>query len=105
MKVTAEKIEVLTIKDADRLDPITVIVQQGRERSGRLIIECWGLSWATYFGSLPEGMSLGRFVVNADADYIANRLQRPNDRKHDAAYLRNIVTAVQAALSERVQAS
>ena len=90
-----------TIFDADKLDPVTVFLQDFGGGCGRLIVECWCTAWAAYWGAMGT-RSVREFVLDAHADYIAMRMF-PQDRKHikrDEAYLLRIVKVVQQALRD-----
>lgn len=85
------------ITDAPGLDPIRVILQNLGEKQGRLIIECYGRAWSTFWG----GMSgpLIDFILKCEPEYIENALHRgqaPNKRERQ--YLLRIIQAVQSAL-------
>ncbi len=91
-----------TIFDADKLDPITVFLQDLEPGKGRMIVECWCTSWAAYWGAMGSD-TVREFVLDCDADYIANRMH-PQDRrplKRDAIYLLRIIKAVQEAMREQ----
>lgn len=90
-----------TIFDAEKLDPVTVFLQDFGGGCGRLIVECWCTAWAAYWGAMGT-LNVREFVLDAHADYIAGRMH-PQDRKHlkrDEAYLLRIIKVVQQALRE-----
>jgi hypothetical protein len=97
----AQKVEAFTIFDRPALDPVTVILQDFGG-SGRIIIECYGLAWSTYFGAIGTE-TLRQFIATAGKDYLANRIWPPKQRrtKADYGYVERIVEAVQTAIREQ----
>lgn len=90
-----------TVFDVDKLDPITVFLQDLEPGKGRMVVECWCTSWAAYWGAMGE-CQVREFVLDAHADYIATRM-KPQDRKHlkrDEAYLLRIIKAVKQAMRD-----
>ena len=82
-------------EDPERLDPVTVIIKDEKGK-GKLIIECFGESWSTYFGSIG-GKSLIKFIAGLGSDYLGNRLisntfHRPT--KRETNYVDRISQAV-----------
>lgn len=74
MKITQSIITKLEISDVPGLDPVRAYIDDIEPGHGRLTVECWGSSWSTYFGGLPEGSDLSDFVISHDSHYIANRM-------------------------------
>lgn len=107
MRVEDSKVEALTIYEAERLDPILVMMQDFGGGRGRLIVECWGEAWSSYWGAMGDDTGLKKFVVGCHPDYIVNRMWGPNHKraKHGPAYLARIIRAVQEALRAQVQHS
>lgn len=80
-----------TIFDAKGLDPITVVIQD-MGGCGRLIVECYGKAWSTYFGAFGTG-PMREFLTGCDVGYVANRLE-----PRGGSYLHDITAAVLTAL-------
>ena len=101
MQVIDIKFEAFQILNAKALDPIAVILHDLGDSKGRLIVECWGSAWATYWGAMG-GKTLREFIVSCDADYIQNRMwcQQHKRTKTNDAYLRRVIEAVQEALRD-----
>lgn len=76
MKVTKSTIEVLTIQDVPRLDPVRVMIENTAPSQGRITIECYGQAWSAYWGAMGEGCDVSDFVRHAGVDYIVNCLER-----------------------------
>lgn len=102
MRIEPISVEAFTVHDAPAVDPVTVILRDLGEGKGRLIIECYCESWAGYWGAMGD-RSLTKFLIDGDADYIANRIYpgglSRGTRRYE--YLVRIVRAMQAALKER----
>lgn len=102
MRVQTIGLNALHITDthAPRLDPITVVLRDipGRHHAGQVIVECYGLAWSAFFGSIGE-RSLVKFL-STDPHYLAGKLGRPKDTKADQAYLLRICEAVVAACAQ-----
>lgn len=81
-----------TVFDAEGLDPINVVIQDFGG-SGRIIIECYGKAWATYFGAVGNS-TIRAFLAGCSVAYVANRMD-PKGGK----YLRKITTAVLTAIA------
>lgn len=96
-----EKIELsgFTIYEAPNLDPVMVIIQDVKPGHGRLIVECYGEIWTTYWGGIGN-RTLRDFLLSCSADYIRDNLlpSRKRATKRDEAYLMRIVSAVQEAI-------
>jgi hypothetical protein len=98
-----ENIEVVaafTVLEAKALDPITVVLQDVAPGKGRLIIECYGRAWTAFWGAMGDSC-IEEFVLDVNAEYIANRMGIPKETKSDKAYLLRIVQSVQAALRNK----
>jgi hypothetical protein len=75
-----------------------VVLHDMPGHQGRLIVECYGNAWSTYWGAMGE--PIRDFITGASTDYIANRLWPTKQRRTKAEYdyLTRIVQAVQTAL-------
>jgi len=91
MRIEAFKPDCFSIYDADGLDPINVVMQDFGG-SGRLIVECYGEAWATYFGAYGAG-TLRTFLAGCDPGYVANRLNHKGGE-----YLLSIAKVVVAGM-------
>lgn len=79
MKVTESFVRRLTISEVQNLDPIRVMLEDIGPGQGRINIECWGQSWATYWGGMGKE-TIAEFVTTCDEHYIAGKLSSiPSD--------------------------
>lgn len=96
----SKTVEVITIPAKAALDSITVVLQDFEPGKGRLIVECYGDAWSTYWGAM-SGQTLRQFISESDSGYVTNRLWpayvRRTKKRED--YLYRIVKAVQAELA------
>lgn len=101
MRIEAATVEAFTIYDANRLDPVLVMLQDLEPGKGRIVIECYGESWSTYFSAMGP-VDIRQFLRGVHADYLANRMRAPHhkDTKVFKDYLQRIVCAVLDALRQ-----
>lgn len=74
MKIETAQVTKITLTDlliTHRLDPITIILEDYAPWQGKIIVECYGQSWSTFFGSMGE--PIANFCASVSADYLANR--------------------------------
>lgn len=83
-----------------RLDPITVIAQDFGPGEGRVFVECYGMAWVAYWGSMPEGKTTVEFLASMDEYYLRNKLTRPKQTKADSEYLGRICSAIHFAFRQ-----
>ena len=72
MKIQQSTVTKLLLTELDRLDPVTVFLEDYGDNKGKLIIECYGKSWSAYWGSM--GGNLAKFIKRVSSDYIANSM-------------------------------
>jgi len=72
MKITEERIRRITISEVQCLDPIRVMLEDVGENQGRINIECYGQSWACFWGSM--GGTISEFFTSCDEHYLAGKL-------------------------------
>ena len=73
MKIENTQVTKLNIIEAPALDPITVILEDYEPGRGKIIIECFGKSWSSYWGAM-SGRTISQFFCDCDNDYIAKNL-------------------------------
>lgn len=74
MNIEQSQVVKLKLTDVDGLDPITVILEDLGKHKGKIIIECYGKSWSSYWGAM--GSSLAEFFVSCNECYLADNLAR-----------------------------
>lgn len=70
MKVETSTVTRLYITGVERLDPITVFLEDLEPCKGKITVSCWGKSWTAYWGGMWDGFSVGQFFCQLDAGYI-----------------------------------
>ncbi len=95
MKIEQIKTETILITGALGLDPVTAVFRDEGPSRGGIVVECYGQAWSAYWGGMGS-KTVREFVASCDADYIANKLWCPRDRRTKRAdeYLKKIATAV-----------
>ncbi|WP_375738026.1 hypothetical protein [Pseudomonas boanensis] len=91
MKVESTMVTKLTITGADRLDPVSVFLEDfgGRTialehnpnyvtRSGKITIECFGESWSAYWGGMGP-RTVAQFFTDCNVDYLVGCLARSSE--------------------------
>lgn len=70
LKVTTSAVTKLFIEGAENLDPITVFLEDFEPKRGKITVSCWGKSWTAYWGGMWDGMKVGEFFTQLNAQYI-----------------------------------
>ena len=73
MKIEQSKIIKVKLVDLDRLDPITVFIEDIELGKGKITIECYGKSWSYYWGGM-SGKTVSEFFSTIGIDYLSNCL-------------------------------
>lgn len=88
MKIEASQVTKLTITGSDRLDPITVFIEDLSARNvklpdnpsyitraGKITLECFGESWSAYWGGMGP-RTVEQFFTECSVDYLVGCLAR-----------------------------
>lgn len=85
----------------DRLDHVTVHIEEYAPGQSRVTVQCWARAWTAYWGSHGE-RPVEQFMLSCHPEYIAQNLTwglsgrvLKSCEKHDFAYLMRIVEAMQ----------
>ncbi|MBD3609926.1 MAG: hypothetical protein HUJ30_05195 [Gammaproteobacteria bacterium] len=73
MIINTSQVTKILITKIERLDDITVILEDIGPHQGRIIIECYGESWASYWGGMGE-RTIAEFFCSCDEYYLAKNL-------------------------------
>lgn len=73
MKVERTEVTKLLLTEVERLDAVTVILEDMGPRRGKIIIECFGKSWSAAWGGMGE-RSISEFVTGCDNCYLIGNL-------------------------------
>lgn len=75
MKVLQTAVRQLTITDVERLDPISVYLEDYGIGQGKITITCFGESWTAFWGGMGN-RTLSEFVKSCDNHYLAKNLSK-----------------------------
>lgn len=81
MKATKTDITRVTLTELDRLDPVTLIMEDLGDFRGKLTIDCYGKAWTTYWGSM--GCNIAEFIASANVSYLVGSLSDINSTVTD----------------------
>ncbi len=73
MKKEVSQVTKIKLSEIDGIDPITVILEDIELRKGKIIIECYGKSWSSYWGGMGE-RTIAEFFCSCDNHYLAKNL-------------------------------
>lgn len=76
MTVTTSTITKYFIRGADRLDPITVFLEDIAPSKGSITVSCFGESWTAYWPAMGENTKVADFFISASVAYIINYFSR-----------------------------
>ncbi len=101
MKIEKVRNQTLRISEVPQLDDITIVLRDIEPGKGRIMVECFGASWAAYWGAMGT-QTIRQFVVSCEAGYVMANMAGPGEQRSKQArdYLLRIVKAVQGALAE-----
>lgn len=99
MKITPLQLTAyeITPPPSYRLDPIRVTLHDVSPGHGRIIIECYGKAWSSYWGGMGD-LSIKDFFCSCGSDYLITKLLTGHVTKREEEYLTRIIKAVQEAL-------
>ena len=83
MKISTSMVKKIRITELEKLDPLTVIVENFGKGSGKIIIECFGESWSHFWSHMGEQYTLETFFCKASDDYLAGKLCRGREDEPD----------------------
>lgn len=74
MQVEESTVRHLRITGADRLDPISVTLQDFGSGQGKIAIDVWGEAWACYWCAMGKQHNISSFFQKASVGYLAEKL-------------------------------
>ena len=93
MRLYETSVRKLLISEIENLDPISVYLEDFSKGKGRIVIECFGKSWAAYWGAMGED-TIAQFFCSCDEHYLAKNLaSRLNDYVPDIDKIKNDAAA------------
>jgi len=79
MKVDMSQVTKIRITGIEDLDAICVYFEDFGPGRGKIIIECFGDSWANGWGAMGENYNIRKFFLKASNDYLINKLSPSTD--------------------------
>lgn len=73
MKTIVSTVTKISVSEIEGLDPITVILEDIAVGKGKIIIECFGKSWASSWNAM-SGKSIAEFFCSCDEHYLSGNL-------------------------------
>lgn len=73
MKLEQSTVVRLRLTELERLDPVTVFLEDFEPRKGKITIECYGKSWSSYWGGMGDS-TIAEFFVGCNDSYLAKNL-------------------------------
>jgi len=73
MKIEQSTAIKLRITEVESLDPITVFLEDYEIGKGKIVIECYGKSWSSFWGAMG-GRTIAQFFCSCDEGYLISNL-------------------------------
>ncbi|WMC11708.1 hypothetical protein PU634_04915 [Oceanimonas pelagia] len=73
MKLEVSSVTKLRLTELEKLDPVTVILEDMGPGRGKIIIESFGQSWASFWPAMGS-RNIAQFFVSCDEHYLAGNL-------------------------------
>lgn len=80
MHIEESTVRHIRIVGVDRLDPISVTLQDFGEGQGKITIDVWGEAWSCYWGAMGKQHTISSFFQKASVGYLADKLAPGLDR-------------------------
>ncbi len=71
--ITESNTRTLKIVGGDRLDPITVFLEDLKLGEGKITVGCFDEEWSAYWNAM-SGRTISNFFIDTDNDYLAKNL-------------------------------
>lgn len=78
MNVEQSQVTRLSLTELDKLDPITVLLEDHAPSKGEITIKCFGKAWTAYWGGTGN-RTVGEFFIDEHCDYLVNCLGRDSE--------------------------
>lgn len=73
MKIEQSTAIKLRITEVESLDPITIFLEDYEIGKGKIVIECYGKSWSSYWGAM-SGQTIAQFFCSCNHSYLISNL-------------------------------
>jgi hypothetical protein len=85
MQIEQSKVTKLKLTDLDRLDPVTVFIEDYEAGKGKITIECYGQSWSYFWGGM-SGKNIAEFFLSCNTSYLVNCLWDHSNSTYELDY-------------------
>lgn len=82
MKIEQSTVRKLSVSELDRLDPLTIFLEDLGVAQGRITITCYGESWTAYWGGMGN-RTLAQFFLSCNNSYLAKNLSSIKSEVND----------------------
>lgn len=69
-----KQVRKIVVSGIERLDPVTVYLEDLEDGVGKIMIECYGKAWSAHWGSMGKGCDIADFFISCDSPYLIGRL-------------------------------
>jgi len=76
MEIEATQVKKIMLSKLDRLDPVSIFLEDFSAGIGQITITCYGESWTSYWGSMGKDNTIADFFISCNEDYIAQNLSK-----------------------------
>jgi len=80
MNIEKSTINKLRITDVERIDLLNVLYEDIEPGKGRVIIECYGKSWTSYWSAIGKNRKITQFFIDCNNEYLFDRFAARSDR-------------------------
>jgi len=87
MKIESSQVRKLKLYDIDRLDPVSIFLEDFTRGAGQITICCYGEAWTSYWGAMGD-QSIAEFFCGCDEHYISKNLSRIDSTSYDIDAIR-----------------
>ncbi len=74
MDIEVSQIIKVGLFDLDRLDPVTIFIENFSDGVGRITIVCYGKAWTSFWGAMGKDNDVAEFFCSCDEYYLAKNL-------------------------------
>ena len=87
MKLDLSTVRKIKLTDLDRLDPVSIFLEDFGIGAGQITIYCYGEAWTSYWGGMGND-TIAEFFCGCDEHYIAKNLSQVDSEIYDIDTLR-----------------
>lgn len=81
MNIEETLIKRFRVTDVENLDPVTIMLEDFEPGKGKIVIECWGRSWSSFWPAMG-GRTISEFFTSCNDDYLIRNLA-PQTKTHE----------------------